>query len=421
MSEDAYSIAVRLAKALQGDLEERINQALVGLGDPYLVRARLSACRIKNHASLGRKAKERAWTLEQAITKVSDFIGFRIVCNNLQDVERTAQLIQENLERAGFRVRRRDYIRSPLNTGYRAIHLLFKVNVTIASETLTLGSEIQIRTLLQDTWGHLSHADIYKEQVSESLLGQTKRLADTLARADRIAEQIRRRVVRPAAGKMPTAGAPLTRSSVAFIYHRAFNEYPPEYVAESTLREFGATPIRADGLDQILQDKNLIECLESNYGRHTRWAPGPEQVFRWAVHAAINGQTSALSLAAHEGRRDWADVDKQYKSELSSAIPKGMDELRNWLHDAEDDGDPSWDVVQWAEYFDVATRCEMCGSTLVDVDTLARKLVRHFGLEGQQSKLAYERILSILIGSGVEDADGGALCGHCHYVMNKDD
>lgn len=97
-----------------------------------------------------------------------------------------------------------------------------------------------------------------------------------------------------------------------------------------------------------------------------------------------------------------------------------MDELRSWLHDAEDDGDPAWDVEQWAEYFDASNKCEICGSRLVEVDTLAQKLVKHFDLRGQEADRAHVKIRSVLARSGVEDSNGGGICGHCHYMMSKD-
>lgn len=62
MAEDKYAGAIRLAKALKNDLEERLNRTLRELGDPYLVRARLVSSRIKSQASLEQKSKAKEWT-----------------------------------------------------------------------------------------------------------------------------------------------------------------------------------------------------------------------------------------------------------------------------------------------------------------------------------------------------------------------
>jgi len=367
------------------------------------------------------KAQARGWTSEQAVEHAEDFLGLRIVCNNLQDVHRTAQLVTEALEAEKIDVTRRDYIEVPRSSGYRAIHLLLKSEMKIGTDAMTIGCEIQIRTLAQDVWGHLSHEDIYKGNASAALIEKTRRLSGILSRADRIAEEIRREVVRPRRGRKPAAGALLNRSSVAFLYHRAFGEYAPDYLVESILREFGNASLRADGLDQTLQDKGLFGKLQDAYAAHTKWGPGPEQMFRWAVIASINGFAAASREAAREGKVDWKDVDRQYKSELSSSIPGDLEEMRRSLLAAEDDGDAEWDAYQWAEYFDAGRACEFCGAHLVDVDIVAERFVKHFRLRGRKAEEASEKIQRMLLKAGVEDANGGDLCGHCRYTMNKDD
>jgi len=421
MAEDLYSRALRLAKALQSDLEGRVNRTFRALGDPYLVRARLVSSRIKSESSLDRKAKVKGWTPEEAVERAEDFLGLRIVCNNLQDVYRTAQLVTEALEAAKTKVRRKDYIEEPKSSGYRAIHLLLENEMKIGSDEMTIGCEIQIRTLAQDVWGHLSHEDVYKGDASRSLVEKTRRLSEILSRADRIAEEIRNEVIKPRKGRRPPAGATLTMSSIAFLYHRAFGEYAPDYLVESVLREFGNASIRADGLDQTLQDKDLLGRLHEAYAAQTRWWPGTEQVFHWAVIASVNGVAAALKEAARDGRADWKDVDRQYKSELSSSVPEDLEEMRRTLWAAQDDGDPEWDAYQWAEYFDAGGTCDFCGTHLVDVDALAERLVQHFRLKGTRAEEAYEKIQRMLLKAGVEDANGGTLCGHCRYSMNRDD
>jgi len=421
MGEGTYSRALRLAKALQNDLEERVNRSFRDLGDPYLVRARLVSTRIKSESSLQRKAKAKGWSPEQAVERAEDFLGLRIVCNNLQDVYRAAELVTEALEGAKVKVKRRDYIAAPKSSGYRAIHLLLGSEMKIGSDAMTIGCEIQIRTLAQDVWGHLSHEDIYKGDASGRLVQKTRRLSEILSRADRIAEEIRREVVRPRKGRKPTVGAALNRSSIAFLYHRAFGEYAPDYLVESILREFGSASLRADGLDQTLQDKELLGRLHDAYAGQTRWGPGPEQLFRWAVIASISGVAAGSKEAAREGKADWKDVDRQYKSELSSSIPGDLGEMRRSLVAAEDDGDAEWDAYQWAEYFDAGRTCEFCGTHLVEVDTLSERFVKHFRLRGKKAEEAYEKIQELLLKAGVEDANGSALCGHCRYSMSKDD
>lgn len=422
VEQETYAKAIRLAEALRADLDKRLRQALKDLGDPFLVRAQIEPSRTKEQASLERKADEKGWTLKQAITEAWDFIGFRIVCNNLQDVERAAQVIQEKLEGDGLIVRRRDYVNKPRSSGYRAIHLLVQIPVALGSESMTLGCEVQIRTFLQDAWGRLSRADIYQSQVPKSLSDKAKRLAEVLARADRLAEEIRQQVIRPRRGhRKPAAGAPLTRPAIAFVYRRAFGEDPPGYLVESTLQDYGKTPIRADGLDDVLQDSELLGRLENAYSEHTRWGPQREQVFRWAVDAAAHGTAPALALARREGREDWSEIDAQYKREISSEIPESWEDVEERLAHPHKDDDPYSDVHLWADYFDAASECGYCSAKLVEVDDLAWRMVKRFKLRGEKADEAYDNLRTLLVHSGVDDSEGTRVCNYCHYKLNKDD
>src|SRR5438034_11823585 len=115
-------------------------------------------------------------------------------------------------------------------------------------------------------------------------------------------------------------------------------------MVEWIAREFGTTAVRCDALDKTLQDEELKTRLHDAYASQTRWGPGPEQLFRWAVIAATRGESAALKEAKRDGRSDWRDIDRQYKSEIASSVPKSMEELRSALFMGQDDGDVDWDV-----------------------------------------------------------------------------
>jgi len=356
--EDTYSKACRLAKLLQNDLTERLQSALQDLGDPYLVRWRFDPSRPKDRSSLEQKAAQKGWTLEQAITEAWDFLGFRLVCNNLQDAERAATLIQKKLEQEGFEVKRQDYIQKPRKTGYRAVHLLFKAPITIGSESVTLGCEIQIRTLLQHTWAELSRADFYKARIPRTLQNRMQRLANSLAQAERIAELIRQDVARPRRGRKPKEGTRLKSSALAYLYRKTFDEDPPEYLIQWVLRDYGDTPVRTDGLDQVLRDSHLMEELIAEYSGQVPWSdsfpPQKELLFVWAVHAAAHGKNAARTLAKRTGREAWEEVDAQYKSEISYTIPENWTDLKAQLECKQKDEDPFDNIHLWADYFDAS-------------------------------------------------------------------
>ncbi len=305
--------------------------ALERVGNPDLVKATIDKPRVKTLPSVARKAKEKGWSVEETIEQCWDFVGFRVVCNNLQDVSRAADLFQQALEKNGIKSQRHDYIAKPLSTGYRGIHITFSVKVGFGADEMTLGGEIQIRTRLQDAWGRLSREDLYRRNAPERLIIRMAELAEALAHADAVAEDIRIQVSTPRKGHEPAPGAPLTAETISFIFHRAFGYDPPDYLVESTLSQLGKQTIRADALDAIIQDGAFREKVEEAYLEHAKWEPWPERIFEWAVQASLSGTKSGVALARKEGKRDWNEIETQAKSEMSYAVPETWTDLKEAL------------------------------------------------------------------------------------------
>jgi ppGpp synthetase/RelA/SpoT-type nucleotidyltranferase len=129
----SYEQARLLAEIAESDLRGRVVRALRSLGDPNLVRATLAESRIKELDSLRRKARRNGWRREEALRNAPDFVGLRIVCNNLQDVRRAADLIRAALQSDDIAVSEQEYLSSPGKAGYRAIHLNVRVPTRIHS------------------------------------------------------------------------------------------------------------------------------------------------------------------------------------------------------------------------------------------------------------------------------------------------
>lgn len=176
--------------------------------------------RMRIHRVSGRvKSRQRAWrklrlSVDDPVTDtadvpdaVHDLIGVRVTCTNLRDIE----MVQEALEAlpaigspstGGLSIDRgaeRDYTLEPKESGYRGWH----VGLGLAIESpeiadakngrVAVGCELQVRTLLQDTWGELTHVDAYSKDGAlpplVAVLGS--RMADLLATLDDIAEDLR--------------------------------------------------------------------------------------------------------------------------------------------------------------------------------------------------------------------------------------
>jgi ppGpp synthetase/RelA/SpoT-type nucleotidyltranferase len=222
-----YRGILRLAQAVQRDVAERITGVLDALSDPYLMRARVESTRIKELSSIRRKASQHGWSFREAASKARDIVGFRVVCHNLQDLDRVADLLSKSFRNDGD-VTVIDYVRHPRGSDYRAVHLVVRVPARLGSEAQDVHCEIQIRSLVQHAWAELSRADFYasEDQIPASLLRKMKELSNLLARADKAADEIRKQVAKPRRGRRPRPGATLSDSAVAFIFERAFGRHP---------------------------------------------------------------------------------------------------------------------------------------------------------------------------------------------------
>ncbi len=128
-------------------------------------------------------------------------MGTRITCNTVNDVywvhDRIKAVAQSTDDHRTLLILhddfQDDYIRQPKDSGYRALSLLVGVRVAIGSRTEPVTCEVQMRTLLQHAWGELTHEDTYKPEmkVPTLIVMLSKRLANTLAVLDEIAQDIR--------------------------------------------------------------------------------------------------------------------------------------------------------------------------------------------------------------------------------------
>jgi ppGpp synthetase/RelA/SpoT-type nucleotidyltranferase len=137
------------------------------------------------------------------VSKVmDDLVGLRVVCTNTSDMARVRETLGDleawsegtepvlaihDLESA------RDYLGEGKLSGYRAYHLNLCTSVPLATERHLVVCELQLRTLLQDSWGELTHEDTYKPGNHPPPLIRTlsRRMADLMATLDDMAQDLR--------------------------------------------------------------------------------------------------------------------------------------------------------------------------------------------------------------------------------------
>ena len=124
---------------------------------------------------------------ENALEKVFDAAGVRIICPFVEDVYRMADLITDI---PGVRLfREKDYIAHPKPNGYRSYHMIIRFPLRfLGKEGMenSLWLELQLRTIAMDCWASIEHSLKYKKDISnqEFMKKELKRCADEIASTD---------------------------------------------------------------------------------------------------------------------------------------------------------------------------------------------------------------------------------------------
>lgn len=149
--------------------------------------------RIKSPASMKEKLLRHGLepTRNNAMTKVYDAAGIRVICAFVDDVYFVAKMLHKQSD---IRVlEEKDYIHNPKPNGYRSYHMIAEVPIHLGDGICRVYCEIQIRTIAMDCWASLEHQLKYKKSIAnqEMIVGELKRCADEIASADLNLQTIR--------------------------------------------------------------------------------------------------------------------------------------------------------------------------------------------------------------------------------------
>lgn len=157
--------------------------------------------RIKGDESMRDKLVKRglAPTAYNALRKVKDSIGLRVVCLFIDDVYENVALLK-SLPGCSV-VQEKDYIKDAKPNGYRSYHMILDV-VTDAPDVDGKSPghyyvEIQLRTIAMDTWAALEHELKYKKNIAnpELITQELHRCANELASCD-VSMQTLKKIIR---------------------------------------------------------------------------------------------------------------------------------------------------------------------------------------------------------------------------------
>ncbi len=148
--------------------------------------------RLKTPMSILEKLRRKGYeiSLESAKENLFDIAGIRVVCNYVDDVYRIADLLVGQADVT--QIKRKDYIVNPKPNGYRSLHVVVKVPIFLAEETVDVPVEVQIRTIAMDMWATLEHQLKYKtdNEVNKNLQTKLRFCADRLNAIDNEMQEI---------------------------------------------------------------------------------------------------------------------------------------------------------------------------------------------------------------------------------------
>jgi ppGpp synthetase/RelA/SpoT-type nucleotidyltranferase len=398
--ETIYTGLQDLLRTAERDVSGLVAQAISQIGNPFLVRSTVDSTRVKALRSVLKKC-ERKGLRPDEIIGLSDLVGIRVVCANLEDVERLVELVKgiPGIEITAIQKKK-------TADGYRAVHVDMRYRVEADGSTVLIPCELQIRTFLQDSWAKQTHQDLYK---GGRVPGRVKKLSKSLARmldvADEIAQQIREEVSqrRPRRGALPET---VTERGLGLIYQRNFGEPAPDYLLQIARRRCEEEGIdRLDALDRLLADRSTRQRLVKAYTQAASFhVDGYEAyvAFEYAPVALSRSVDAAVALIQKRAVADDTEIDGIYRSEALSDLPDSFDEFMDLFTIQDKDDDPSEYMDRYASAFGATSHCSHCyGSKLSEYD-FAGEVQKYYGVKNRE-----DEILQAIWNSGAD------TCRHC--------
>ena len=153
--------------------------------------------RVKTERSMRDKLLRRGLeeTTENALCRLTDAIGLRIVTRFVDDIYRVKAKLAAlpGVEIA----EEKDYIQNVKPSGYRSLHLILRCETDAPDFYGRVPGqffvEVQIRTIAMDSWASLEHEMHYKREGGnrELIAAELKHVADDLASCDLSMQTIR--------------------------------------------------------------------------------------------------------------------------------------------------------------------------------------------------------------------------------------
>lgn len=266
---------------------------------------------------------------------ITDLIGLRVVCLYEDEIEKIAKLVKEHFEVIGVTDRLSAIEGTENSFGYKGLHMDLRLNAKSRRrpEYTPFAShcfELQVRTIIQDSWSVLDHEIKYKKSIPTLLKRRISVLSALFELADREFRQIRDET-EAALHEAPdetTAIEPVPEESAALDDPLAtggeLNAFTFLKIAKHFFKDFDFEPHKVDGFVQDIMDgapgitrKKFNQFVRENIGRVKRYKQhfeslgpskrlNPYTVMRHCLYLGDRSRFhSALTRVARDTFEEW--------------------------------------------------------------------------------------------------------------------
>jgi len=147
--------------------------------------------RLKTVESAYEKLHRRGYAqTPENLGEIKDIAGVRVVCSYLEDIYKIARVF---INQNGVRLlTEKDYIKHPKDNGYRSLHLIVEMPVSLSAIQMGVPVEIQLRTISMNMWASLEHEVSYKvnQELLEAYRAELRACADDLYKVEERMQKI---------------------------------------------------------------------------------------------------------------------------------------------------------------------------------------------------------------------------------------
>ena len=152
--------------------------------------------RIKTPKSILEKLQRKGFeiSVKGIEENLADVAGIRVICSFPDDIYATAKMLTDQDDIRVIQVK--DYIINPKSNGYRSLHLILEVPISLSNEKKNMKVEVQFRTIAMDFWASLEHKLKYKKNIenAEEISKELQRCAEASSQLDLRMQALRDRI-----------------------------------------------------------------------------------------------------------------------------------------------------------------------------------------------------------------------------------